>query len=470
MGHAPGYFYVVRPQNTSQEPPLPVGPPQADGQSSVAAALLLAKLQKNTSFKPENLQKIINEFSSNYGSLRCLTKIDSESSDINASRSWKDWSALTDFLDGEIPRLPEGIAGDSQFIFGALSTSLQKSLSSRYQKAPNEKTFSFSAASAVCDKGLSSPILEHLSSLVQDIYLSEHASVEGRCVSRFSVFHGLGLPRTFVNGKQLLLTGLADKGKDTKPASLLSTELLLFRLLLSELGTQKDLDVKALGSELPRPLFDFVMHVQNRSSDEKSIDDHFIDFLMPHNSNVANNPNPLENFKKESRTEIKNLLSSLAENRFDKTATERVLKTQNCFSLMLEALTQLQHNIRYQSDDCKIPNAGIGRAYFNSMIRNWMCNILDFTLPAEIAQFDLLLRAKRANNNSLCNDYSVNSTLIEHLRETAVATDCGANSSIRRALHAMTEFLEDSASQDDSVFVFDESGLSTTLSQNKLIT
>ena len=224
---------------------------------------------------------------------------------------------------------------------------------------------------------------------------------------------------------------------------------------------------KALAAALPAPLLDFVTYARLHSPASKSIDTLFIAFLMSKFGKGSGGIASPEQLKSQVHQVLLDWLSSIDSREQDVTAVCPALENASCFSQVLGALSQFQHEIRYRSDDCRLPMAGLERAYLNSMFRNWMCDILDFKLPAEIAQFDLLLRAKRANDNTHFNDYSPNVALIDHL-EGAANNASGSSSVFRRALREMTERLELSANQDEAVFVLDECGPGFRVGQNRL--
>ncbi|MCE2680823.1 MAG: hypothetical protein LW629_10355 [Burkholderiales bacterium] len=347
-------------------------------------------------------------------------------------------------------------------------TDQEESLPSRFQKRPTVNDRWLSLRSGACEKSLPSPVMRLFLSLVQDMYLSA-TDMTIKDASTVSVLHGLGLPTAFVNSQFCLVSGL--KEKDETPASLLSNELNLLKALLVKLGehTQTPEGVKNLCAVFPLPLVELVkyLHAQGSATENVSVDAVFVSFLLARLKNDESAPVALATLKRQVRDNIFEVCAQ----RYPSSLNESLasaLGAGSLFANAVKALSKFQHEIRYQSDECQMPKAGEERAYLNSIFRNWMCKVLDFQLPAEIAQFDLLLRANRTNTNSHFNDYSSNGALVKQLTEAA-AFAAGKNSVVTAALSAMTKHLEDHASSDDALFVLDEHGPMSDSHQEGLI-
>jgi hypothetical protein len=442
-------IHVVRPQRANNPSALAESPVIAS-----ATSFLLKTVLQAAAFQTCNIHKELSAFSEEYGSASQATEKNAGLKGTTVFRNWIGWQAVTEKISSD---LMSEATDNTTFVFGAMFSDLEKSLSSRYLKSKKEAECWLSLKSGACEESLPSPVMRLFLSLAQDMYLST-TDMSTKEASTLSVFHGLGLPATFVNSKLCTVSGL--KEKDETPASLLSNELNLLKALLFKLGghTQTPEGIKNLCAVFPLPLVELVkyLHAQGSAVRNISADALFVSFLLERLDNDASAPVSLVALKNQVRESV----LGLSARRHSPGLNESLVCAVGAGSLfanVVKALSKFQHEIRYQTDECQMPKAGEERAYLNSIFRNWMCKVLDFQLPAEIAQFDLLLRANRAATNSHFNDYSSNAALVEHLSEVA-ASAAGKNSVVTVALSAMTKYLEGHASGDDALFVFDEHG------------
>lgn len=134
------------------------------------------------------------------------------------------------------------------------------------------------------------------------------------------------------------------------------------------------------------------------------------------------------------------------------------------FLRFLDGLSRLQDRIRYeQGGRTHLPPGGQERAWLNTQLRHLFCADLRMHRPAEMAQFDLLLRAVRSHSNAGFNDDSVSLELVRH-HEWVAASEDGHDSRLCRVLAQSTRLvpeMRDAHLDEPCIFWLDEHSSAT---------
>lgn len=269
--------------------------------------------------------------------------------------------------------------------------------------------------------------------------------------------HGLGVPVMQINSHRTAVGFL-----DVTPASLIGLERrLLYKWLLIESRPETaKWTNEQLDAVLTPALADWVRSLrQEVKSSDSGLFASWFRFLEEQSSVHGSLSQSSCDLMDKLSAEVGKMKKVDQKNPGD-AALVRGVEDSAVFRRVVDGLVTLQDKIRYGGGS--LPSAGAERAYLNSLMRNFTCDALGFSCAAELAQFDLLLRAARRARNHGFNDHSVNQALEQHHAWVA-ETQGGCDTPLRQSLLSLTDAYKEALEQpaNDCMFTLDEPSRAT---------